>query len=82
MWRSNHGVQGERCFRNFYRLSNRIRLAFMDTYRAFAKGFEITRQSRSITLFEGVFHQPSAGQRLGNPVVRPSSNNASAADRP
>src|ERR1700733_13860269 len=40
-----HGVQGEGCIRNFYRFSDGIQLAFMDTYRTFTEGFEITRQS-------------------------------------
>jgi hypothetical protein len=35
----------------------------MDTYRAFTKGFEITRQPCSITLFECVPHQSSADPR-------------------
>lgn len=63
LWWSYHGVEGKRCSRNFYRFSDGIQLAFMDTYRALTKGFQIARQPCSITLFKRVPHQLSADPR-------------------
>jgi len=58
-----HGAQGERCFRDCYRFSDGIQLAFVDTYRAFTKRFQIAGQPRSIALFERVPHKLSADPR-------------------